>query len=71
MMSMNQEENNGAEKCFGKEKDMITMNRLYTGHIISIKSVQLNESKLGFGFTYTSVDKHKRGYCILDIECRK
>lgn len=71
MMSMNQEENNGAGKCFGKEKDMITMNRLYTGHIISVKTAQLNESNLGFDFTYTFVDKHKREYCISDIDGRK
>lgn len=50
---------------------MITMNRLYTGHIISVKTAQLNESKLGFGFIYTFIDKHKREYCISNIDCRK
>ena len=68
---MNQEEISEAGKCFGKVKDMTTVNRLHIGHIISIKTAQLNESKLGFGFTYTSVDKHKRGYCISDIDGRK
>ena len=49
-----------------KEKDMTTMNRWYCLYSESCKSTHLDERELGFGFMHSSIDKHKRGNCVID-----
>jgi len=50
-----------------KEKDMTTMNRLYSLYSERSMEARLEEKEMGFGFVYSSIDKQKRGNCVLDI----
>ncbi len=45
---------------------MTTMNRLYCLYSESCLSAHLDIYELGFGFMHPSIDKHKRGNCVLD-----
>lgn len=45
---------------------MTTMNRWYCLYSESCKSAHLDERELGFGFMNSSIDKHKRGNCVID-----
>ena len=45
---------------------MTTMNRIYCIYKESYKLAHLDEHELGFGFVYSSLDKHIRGNCVLD-----
>ena len=49
-----------------KEKDMNTMNCLYNIYSESFHSAQFDKHELGLDFIYSSLDKHKRGNCVLD-----
>ena len=42
-----------------KEKDMTTMNRLYSLYSERSLVAHLEEKKMGFGFIYSSIDKQK------------
>ena len=56
-----------------KEKDMIPMNRLYDRYNEYSKDyyyAQLESFKLGFSFICSSIDKHRRENCVLDISGR-
>ena len=48
------------------EKDMNTMNRLFYFYSESCKMAHLYKNELGFGFMHSSIDKHKRGNCVID-----
>ena len=52
---------------FQEGKDMTTMNRLYSYYKEVSMPAQLVERELGLGIVYSSIDKHKRGNCVLDI----
>lgn len=52
---------------------MIPMNRLYDRYNEYSKDyyyAQLESFKLGFSFICSSIDKHRRGNCVLDISGR-
>ena len=53
-------------KVPGKEKDMTTMNRFNYLYSECSKCAHLDERELGFGFMHSSIDKHKRGNCVID-----
>lgn len=44
---------------------MTTMNRLYAIYKDIRKSAHLDKYELGMKFMYTSLDKHRRGNCVL------
>ena len=48
-----------------KEKDMNTMNRLYSFYKECCQPAHLDEHELGLCFVHSSIDKHKRGNCVL------
>ena len=45
---------------------MTTMNRWYCLYSESCKPAHLDERELGFSFMHSSIDKHKRGNCVID-----
>ena len=47
-------------------KDMTTMNRWYCLYSESDLSAHLAERELGFSLMHSSIDKHKRGNCVID-----
>ena len=51
---------------FRKEKDMTTMNRLYSLYSERSMEARLEEKEMGFGFVYSSIDKQKREHCVLN-----
>ncbi len=46
---------------------MNTKNRLYYFYSEKCMPAQLDERELGLYFMHPSIDKHKRGNCVLDI----
>ena len=46
---------------------MNTMNCLYTIYSEICHTAQFDKHELGLAFVYSSLDKHKRGNCVLDI----
>ena len=51
-----------------KEKDMKTMNRLYSLHIECPSSALLGSDEQSFVLMYSFLDKHKRRNCLI-TEC--
>ena len=51
-----------------KEKDMTTMNRLYSFYRESYEAGCYDERKLSFSFMYPFIDKCKRENCVIDIK---
>lgn len=45
---------------------MTAMNRFNCAYSISYKSALLEDLELGFDFVYPSMDKQKRGNCVID-----
>ena len=52
--------------CLGKDKDMTAMNRFSYLDKVSYPAAHLDEREMGVGFVYSSIDKHKRGNCVID-----
>lgn len=46
---------------------MTAMNRLYDSYRQDCLSAHLDKYELGFDFAYSSIDKHKREHCVIDI----
>ena len=55
-------------QCSGKEKDMTAMNRFSKLYNECCLCAHLAERKLGLCVMRSSVDNHKRGNCVLDVE---
>lgn len=55
------------EKCPRKEKDMIAMNRMSYLDKLSTPAAHLDEREMGVSFVYSSIDKHKRRNCVLEL----
>lgn len=45
---------------------MTAMNRWYSLYSGSGESAHLGKRELGFGFMYSSIDRQKRGNCVID-----
>ena len=45
---------------------MATMNRYFYNYSERYAAAHLNECEWGVSFVYSSIDKHKRGNCIVD-----
>lgn len=46
---------------------MTTMDRFYCLYSERSLKAHLEERELGFGFMHPSIDKHRRGNCIIDV----
>lgn len=53
--------------CLGKDKDMTAMNRFSYLDKVSYPAAHLDEREMGVSFVYSSVDKHKRRNCVLEL----
>lgn len=52
---------------FRKGKDMTTINRFGKLYSECRLNALLDERELGLCVMHSSIDKHKRGYCVLDV----
>ena len=57
----------GTNQRSGKDKDMTAMNRFSYLYKESCPAAHLDEREMGVGFVYSSIDKHKRRNCVLEI----
>lgn len=51
---------------FGKGNDMTAINRLERLYSVSSPLAQLDERELGLCLVTSSIDKQKRGNCVID-----